>query len=449
MKSRPFAPRPIFFGWWIAASGFLSQFLVGALAYHSFGTYVVLMQNDFGWSRTTFSIAFSMQRAESGFLGPFQGWLIDRFGPRKVMVIGLVMFAFGFFALSAVNEIWQFYLSYLLLAIGASLGSWMAYVVALVNWFRRRRTLALTFLSLGFAVGGFLASPMAIALEEIGWRAGSFISGVLVLVIGIPLALVARHRPEPYGLLPDGARTPEGMTPDDLGDLDDETGMSAREALKTPAFWCIGFGQAAALLVIGALMVHLVVYMDEDLGYSLGLAAFAITIQTIGQIVGQVVGAYAGDRWPKRPLIVVAMFGHSLAILLLAWFTSLSMVYVAVSINGVAWGLRAPLQTAVRADYFGRKSFGAIMGFSSLITMFGMIGGPIFAGYMYDATGSYETSFVVLGILAALGSVLFVIAGPPKRAREPSAPQFARAAPMPPDPRDTAGAGAAGRSAGL
>ena len=322
-------PTSVFYGWWIVGAGFLTQLMLGMLMFHSFGTYVALMQADFGWSRTTFSIAFAMQRAESGILGPIQGWAIDNYGPRIIMYAGMVLFAIGFIMLSFVQEIWTFYISFMLIAIGASLSSFLSLVVAVVNWFRRRRSFALGMLSMGFAVGGFAATPMALVIESIGWRTAAFASGVAVLVIGLPLARVVRHRPEDHGMLPDGAASYSELS-DDPDDEGDEWGMSTRDALRTPAFWLISMGQAAALLVIGALMVHLVIYIHEDLGYSLALAAFAITIQTVGQIIGQFAGAYLGDRWPKRPLIVAALLGHGLAIFMLAIAPVLALVYLAV-----------------------------------------------------------------------------------------------------------------------
>lgn len=224
-------------------------------------------------------------------------------------------------------------------------------------------------------------------------------------------------------MLPDGASSYSAVAGDPDDDEADEWGMTTREALRTPAFWLISLGQAAALLVIGAFMVHLVIYVHEDLGYSLGLAAFAITVQTVGQVIGQLGGAYLGDRWPKRPLIVGALLGHGLAVFLLAIWPALFMVYLAVAINGAAWGLRAPLQMAIRADYFGRRSFGTIMGFSSLVIMSGMIIGPTFAGVMYDQTGSYRVSFLVLSVFASMGALLFAFARPPAaslRRREPA-----------------------------
>ena len=424
MRSLPMSgeqPRPrIFYGWYIVAAGFFTQLLIGMLMFHSFGTYVTLMRADFGWSRTTFAIAFAMQRAESGILGPIQGWAIDTYGPRRIMAAGMVLFALGFMMLSQVEHVWTFYIAFMLIAIGASLSSFLSLVVAIVNWFHRRRTMALGLLSLGFAVGGFTATPVALVIEAMGWRAAAFASGVAVLAIGLPLAGLVRHRPEDYGLLPDGARSRSSLD-EDFDDEDAEFGLGVREALGTSAFWLISFGQASALLVIGALMVHLVVYIHEDLGFGLGLAALAITVQAVGQVAGQFAATYAGDRLPKRPLIVAALLGHAFAIFMLALVSTLPMVYIAVAINGTAWGVRAPLQMAIRADYFGRRSFGTIMGFSSLVIMSGMIIGPTFAGVMFDQTGSYQLSFIVLAVFAVLGAVLFAFAKPPAGMYEPRA----------------------------
>ncbi|MCY4615509.1 MAG: MFS transporter, partial [Chloroflexi bacterium] len=284
----------------------------------------------------------------------------------------------------------------------------------------------------GSGRGGFAGPPRGVVRERPGGRPAASPWGVLVLVTGLPLARAVRRRPEDHGLLPDGATSYAELSDDP--DEEEEWGMSTPDALRTSSFWLISLGQASALLVIGALMVHLVIYIHEDLGYSLALAAFAITIQTIGQIVGQLAGAYLGDRWPKRPLIVGALLGHGLAIFLLAIAPVLSLVYLSVAINGAAWGLRAPLQMAIRADYFGRRSFGTIMGFSSLVIMSGMIIGPTFAGIMYDQTGSYRMSFLVLAFFASLGAIFFAFARPP--AASLAAQQPAKRPPTPePAPR--------------
>ena len=420
----PEAGSRIFYGWWIVASGFLVNTISGGLVFHAFGTYVVLLEDDFGWSRTTFALAFALQRVESGLLGPIEGWAIDRFGPRKVMMTGLVIFAAGFFAFSQVNSIGTFYAAFLLIALGSSLGSFLPVTVAVVHWFNNRRALAIALVSMGFAAGGLIQPGVVALLETLGWRGMATASGLVVLAFGLPLAMLVRHRPEDYGMRPDGVAATADEGPP-------EVGFTARQALHTRAFWFIALGHGASLLVIGAVMVHFVAHVEE-LGYSLGDAASLIMLMTISMVVGQTfIGGFLGDRINKRVTIVIALFGHAVALLLLAYATSVWMIIGFVLINGLAMGTRGPLIQAIRADYFGRQSFGTIMGFSSLVMMGGMIAGPVIAAISYDTTGSYEIGFTMLAVLAAMGSMFFVFVTKPTLP-EPESPFTAPPAAVPP-----------------
>ena len=194
----------MFYGWVIIIAGFGMFMLGGGLLMHAFGTYVKLLEADFGWSRTELSIAFSMQRIESGFLGPIQGWMVDRYGPRAVMLIGMVLFGFGFIAFSFIDSLLWFYVVFVIMATGQSFGSMMSLSVSLVTFFRRRRGLALGIVGTGMATGGLLQPLVVAGLEAWGWRQMAFVSGIIILVVGLPLAALVRHRPQELGLLPDG-----------------------------------------------------------------------------------------------------------------------------------------------------------------------------------------------------------------------------------------------------
>ena len=194
----------VFYGWWIVAAGFGLEALIGALVFHAYGAYVVLLREEFGWSKTMLSAAFSMARAESGILGPVQGWLTDRFGPRALIRVGMVIFGVGFLLFSQFTSPLGFFATFFLMALGSSLGGYLPISVAIVSWFRRRRALALSISSMGMAVGGFLTQLVALSLTRYGWRWTAAASGVLILLLGLPIAQLVRHRPEPYGLRPDG-----------------------------------------------------------------------------------------------------------------------------------------------------------------------------------------------------------------------------------------------------
>ena len=407
---RPPAVRErIFYGWWIVFAGFGLMVIGGGLLFHAFGAYVKVLEEEFGWSRTELSLAFALQRVETGFLGPIHGWAVDRYGPRVIMLIGVVIFGLALAAFSRIDSLLGFYVVFALIAIGSSLSSMLSVSTAIVNWFQRRRALALGVMSTGVAAGGLITPAVVWALEGWGWRTTAVVSGCLVLAIGLPLASLVRSRPGPYG------RTIDGLPPAAAAAAAalPETSFTAREAMRTRAFWLLSLGHASGLLTVGAISVHLFVHVTDEFGVSPATAARLITLLTGMLVVGMLIGGVFGDRINKRVIIVSAMFGHMTAMLLLAWSASFWLVTIGVAVQGVAWGARGPLTSALRADYFGPGSYGQIQGFSSLIVMMGMMIGPLVAGIVYDAQGTYTPAFLLLGLTSALGSLCFLFATRP------------------------------------
>jgi sugar phosphate permease len=402
-------PR-LFYGWYIVAAGFGIEALIGALMFHAYGAYVVLLREEFGWSKTLLSAAFAMARAESGIFGPIQGWMTDRFGPRILIRTGMTILGVALMLFSFIRSPVTFFITFFLMAVGSSLGGYLPIGVALVSWFRRRRALALSISSSGMAVGGFLVQFVALAMTHWGWRWTAFASGVAVLLIGVPLAQVVRHRPEMFGEQPDGGDVPDTRPARRRPTTVDFT---PREAVRTRAFWLLALGHGAALLVVSAVMVHLIVHVTERLGYSLQQGAAVLALMTAVQLAAQLGGGWVGDHFSKRAICVLCMLAHAGALLIVAHATAFWMIAAFAALHGAAWGIRGPLMSAIRADYFGTASFGTIAGFSSMVVMLGMMAGPLVAGMIADRTGSYVPGFQVLSALAALGSIAFAFATPP------------------------------------
>lgn len=405
----------MFYGWWIVAAGFGLEALIGSLMFHAYGAYVVVLREEFGWSKTMLSAAFAMARAESGILGPVQGWLTDRFGPRALIRVGMVVFGLGFILFSRIDGPVAFFLTFFVMALGSSLAGYLPIGTAIVAWFRRRRALALSISASGMAIGGLLTPLIVLSLGRFGWRWTAIASGVLVLVAGLPLAQLVRHRPETYGWAPDGAESdPERSLPTAVATpTGADRDFTTRQAMATGAFWYIALGHGAALLVVSAVLVHMVVHVTEQLGYSLQQAGSVVALMTVMQATAQLGGGWLGDRFSKRWIAAGCMLAHAVALVVLALATAFWMVVAFAVLHGAAWGMRGPLMAALRADYFGSASFATITGMSSMIVMLGMMGGPLVAGVLADRTGSYVAGFSVLAALAAIGSVCFVLARRP------------------------------------
>lgn len=399
----------LFRGWWLVLASANVQLLGSMLWMQSYGAYVVLMEDEFGWSKTAFAGAFAFARMESGILGPIQGYLVDRFGPRLILTIGMILFGVGFLLFSQIETLVTFYLAFGLMALGSSLGGFATLMVSLVNWFSRYRSTAVALSQMGYSFGGFCVPLLVLALEAFGWRTTALISGLLVLAVGIPLVQTIQHRPGDVGETIDGLPEPAPGTGAGGGPA-----FTARQAMATPAFWLISVGHAVALLAVAALLVHLIPHLTGQLGYSLEAAASVVALLTVFQVLGQFSGGLLGDRINKRLICSVCMLLHGVGLIVLANASSTAAVVLFSALHGLAWGARGPQMIALRADYFGAAAFGTILGFSSLIVMLGTMGGPVLVGYLADQSGSYSTGFTLVAGVCLLGALCFALAAPPK-----------------------------------
>lgn len=406
----------VFRGWWLVAAGTGLQFLQTSLLHQSFGAYFAILRDDRGWSKTELSGAAALHQMESAILGPVLGWFLDRFGPHGVVRIGVVMFGCGFMLLAFIDSLLQFYLAFLVAATGASLCGFFPLNFAVIHWFERRRARAMASMQVGHALGGLGVPLVAWMLATYGWRVTAFASGVLILLVGWPLSGLLRGKPADYGLKVDGEAPPPAEKAGPAaagGGSGDSRDFTAREALRTPAFWLLSLGHGFALFVVTGVNVHAITHMKEGLGYSLEAAALFVMLQTVFQLVGVGIGAWIGDRSDKRLLCALCMVMHMAGLLFLTYATTSWMIVAFAVLHGIAWGLRGPFMQAIRADYFGRRAIGMILGLSLMVIVIGQVGGPMIAGVMADLSGNYRSGFTTLALLAGLGSVFFLFATKP------------------------------------
>jgi sugar phosphate permease len=408
--------KRIFYGWKIVAAASALQFLQAGLMMQSFGAYVVVLSEERGWSKTALSGAAALHQMEVAILGPALGWMLDRFGPRRFIMIGVVMFGAGLMLLSRIETLVGFYSAFVVIALGVGFCGFFPLNVAIIHWFERWRARAISSMSIGLACGGIAVPLVAWSIQSFGWRPTALVSGIIAIVVGLPLASVIRNRPSDVGEVMDGIReqTPSQMILNEEK-KDNTRDFTAREALRTPAFWLLSLGHGFALFVVQAVIVHAIAHLKEGLGYTIEQAALVYTLVVVSQIGGVAVGWVIGDRYDKRLISAVCMLMHGSGLLLLTYGVHTWMVVGFALLHGVAWGLRGPFMQALRADYFGRSAIGMILGLSFMVIMIGQIGGPMIAGFLADLTGNYRAGFTLLALLAVLGSLFFIAARKPQR----------------------------------
>ncbi|MBI2303989.1 MAG: MFS transporter [Chloroflexi bacterium] len=424
----------VFYGWWMVVAGLLIMAVNGGTYFYGFGVFFVPLETEFGWSRTVLAGAFSLSRLEAGLTGPIGGWLVDRFGPRRLMLVGWVLFGLSFIVLSQVNSLWAFYAVFVLgLAVAGSLGSGTPVQTSIANWFVRKRSQAIGIAMSGAGVAGIMVPGMAWLIEQYSWRGAAIIAGLAALVFCLPLSLVMRHRPERYGLLPDGD---DSSTQSLLhrrkpatwrflhrwadSSRETEVDFTTREALKTSAFWLISAFFTVRMLVTAAVVVHLAPFFT-DLGVSLEVSAMILGSVATISVVGRVLFGWLGDVFDKRYVLGICYSMMAISLLILAFANNWWQTILFIALYSPSYGGSVPLVPALRGQYFGRKTFGTIHGLTNTVAIVGTAGGPLLAGYIYDATGSYRLAFLIFAAITALGIILVMATRQPKLARAPAA----------------------------
>ena len=411
----PREPGPrskIFFGWWIVFAGAMVQTLQNGLQQQAYGGYVVLLSQDFGWSKAILSWGSTMQQAVYGVSGPVVGSMLDRFGPRTVIRVGMFVTAAGFLMFARINSLPMFFVAMFIIAIGTNMIGYISTTFVVVHWFERRRSTALSLAASGTSLGGMAFIFVAILLERFGWRITADVTAAIFVIAAFPLTRVMHHHPEDVGLEVDGGPAPalaDGTSAPVVASVDFTLG----EALRHPSFWWVSFGHASALFVVFAVNVHLVSDLTLVQGYTITHASWIVVLMTLMYGVGTVTGGFIGDKGNRQVITMICMFMHAGALLLLSYAVNDAMVIAFALLHGYAWGWRGPQMAALRADYFGRAAFGKILGVSNIVVIIGTMSGPLIAGYVYDATGSYRIGFNILAGLAAAGSIFFYLAKPP------------------------------------
>jgi MFS family permease len=354
--------------------------------------------------------AYSTSLLVAGLLGVPIGRLVDRRGARAVMAAGSLLGGLSLVGLSGITAAWQLYLLW-----GVGIGVSMALTLypvtftVVANWFHRRRGAALALLTL---VGG-LSSPIYIPIagllvDRLGWREAVAVLATTQLVIALPLhALVVRRHPEDMGLEPDG-EAPRA-TDDRL------RGAAARDAFGRAAFWTLTTSYSLALLSGTVLLAHQVAFLIAR-GYPAVFAAWVAGLVGAASLPSRVLLNVLSDRLGPQPLLALSLATQTLGAVALVALHSLSGVYVYVALQGVGFGASSPLRASVMADHFGRRAYGLITAVQGIPVAVAAAGGPLLAGAVYDATGSYDAAlWLIAGCLAAAALAVALTPRPPRQ----------------------------------
>ncbi|MDG0866237.1 MFS transporter [Candidatus Lucifugimonas marina] len=401
----------VFYGWWVALAGAMNMIVSSGPTFQAASTLFRAIEDEFGWSRAVVTGVASFGRFGGALLGPLEGWLTDKFGTGKMVLIGFTIGGFGLIGYSQLQGPVQYYVAYFTLSMGFSLGGFVPSMAAVNAWMPHKRATAMAIVIGGSSLGGVFVPLIVWGINTYGWRETTFVIGLITLAAGPPLAYIAGKRAPEYGDLM--AQVTKTKSDDDkpLTQYD----FTGKEALRTRAFWAISISHTLTNLSVGAISAHIYFPLTDKnaVGLSDTSAATILPIMAFSAFGFQMVGGFVGDRVNKRTILPVLILLQGAALVVLAHAGDYTTAVLFALLWGIGFGGRTPILHAMRGDYFGRKHFGVILGMSAFPMGLGMMAAPVIVGRVYDTTGTYVTSLQTLAAFCAIAAVTILLATKP------------------------------------
>jgi MFS family permease len=406
--------RPsVFFRWRVALTAAAGLFLgLIPVVVFSFGVFLGPIARDFNAGRGDVSFAYTLFSLIQAMSIPFAGWLMDRFGARKLILPSMVLASFVLLLSPFCSgSLWQLYVFFGTLGFLAAGAGPVAFAKVISHWFDRRRGLALGVMMLGLGLGAFVMPSLAqLLIARFGWRLAYAAVGSSILLVSTPLVVkFLNERPESLGLVPDG-----GISPHPAARTEPQNqalGVTWREALRTPTFWLLLSSFALVAAATQACFAHMAAIVS-DRGSNAQLAAMASSLLGGGLLMGRTGSGYLLDRFFAPRVAALIFTGAAAGIALLRIAYSPGPAFAAAFLIGLAIGAEGDVMPYLTSRYFGLRCFGEICGI--VFAGFSLAGGlgPYLMGAAYDAKGSYDLPLVLFCIAVLIAAALMLVAGP-------------------------------------
>jgi sugar phosphate permease len=392
----------------VAATSFLSLFAIVGLALYGLPFFYDFMVRDFGWSRAQVTSGNAISKLVVGPLFGFAaGWFVDRVGPRRLMIVGILMAGIALVGLGSISTLTGFYVFYLFNALGNVFGGPLPNQVLLSRWFHAARGRAMGFAYLGIGLGGALVPLVAFRLSQaFGWHTALKALGLVIVIVALPLALIVKESPPgSEDAAPRAERPPAAPI---------------REVLRRPAFYLLMIGSMCSIAAVGGANQHLKLYLSLDHGYTQAAAAGVASLTLAASLVGRLTMGWLADRWPKKRvmLLIYLLVASSIPILLYA--STRGAVTLFAIVFGIGLGGEYMVIPLMAAELFGTRVLGRAMGIVLAADGVAEATAPVLVGRLHDVSGSYVTGFSVLIGFALVGAA--AIAMLPRRKAGDQAP---------------------------
>jgi sugar phosphate permease len=398
--------KKIFYGWWIVVAGFfISMYMSGSITF-GFTAFFEPIVEEFGWSHSQVAFVASLRGIEAGIFAPLVGMLVDRWGPRKLVVIGAIVSGIAMLLFSQVNSLAMFYGVFLLVGLGMSLCLGVVPITAASNWFRRKMPLAVGIVVSGTGASGLLLPLFSSLIDTLQWRTVAAMIGIGMWCIVLPLGLILRHRPEQYGYAPDGITDPDEKKAVEET-RQSQSKKSIKQIMTSGIFWQIVLVYICGYMVITSVQTHNMPYLGS-LGIDRLTASMVAGGLPLFTILGRIGFGWLGNNVDAKRLSMSTFFFVGLGTLCYRYIdvTSMWLIFPFLFLFGVGYGGTVPMLPVMVREYISKRRFGLTLGFAMGLMTLGQLIGPPLAGWVYDTWNSYHSIWLIFA-----GLMFAVIAG--------------------------------------
>ena len=407
-------PAHVFYGWFIAAGA--AFVMMGGIGIGFYGLAVFLepLQEKHGWSNAQVSGATGLYFVVSGLAAALAGPLIDRRGPIPFIVAGLVLTATTLASIGFVEALWQLYIAYTILAVGFGIGGSVCINAIMARWFIRLRARAMSISATGISLAGVVLPPLgAVLIDAGGLELTTPVLGAVVAAFGLPIVfLVLVPDPAQMGLHPDGDERPPPGLGAALSEAVQRRVWTIGEVLRTVAFWALAVAFVLVLLAQTGFLIHQIAFLEERMG-SRTAASLALSTAAFGSIVARLIVGLFADAIDKRHLAAGIFAIQGAAVLLITLVDQTATTYVLTLVFGFTIGNVYMMQSLLVSEIFGLVSFATVFGLVSFSSQTSSGAGPLLVGVLEEASGGYETPFLITAAITFAAAVVVTFARPP------------------------------------
>ncbi len=416
-------PRRVHYGWWITVGVAALMFATVGVGYYGLAVFLRPLQEENGWSNTAVSGATGMYFTVSGITGFLVGPLVDRYGPRRYLLLGVLLVGLSAIALGSVSSLLGLYVVYFIQAVAFGLAGAVPVNSIMARWFVTRRAQAMSISATGVSMGGIVLSPLGSWLVGVGGLSlAAPVLGVLVLVVGLPIVIwVLVWDPGELGLRPDAGSPNAGVDRVALGDDVQRRVWSRAAAARTVPFWAMLIAFLLVLMAQTGFLLHQIAFLEDRLG-SRDAAAFALSTTAFGSVVARLAVGRFADRLDKVLVSAGLFLIQGLAVLGVLAFDGVVPTYGFVLIVGFTIGNIYMMQTLLVAETFGLVSLGTVFGVIGLAAQVGSGAGPFLVGWLADMSGGYALPFVLSAAATLTSAAIILLARLPVDRVPPRSP---------------------------